>query len=187
MGVNVKGNPEVKSRELVHYIINKCSDPSKLGATKLNKILYYADFLFYMEHGKTITNETYVKQDHGPVPKHILQHLENLMEKGAISIREVPFFGKIKREYHSLTVPKISDFSSEEIAHIDEIVNLICNEYTASDISELTHNLVWEYAKKGEEIPPYTIFVPNFEPLDAKDLAWAGSVVEKPSKKSKVA
>ena len=29
--------------ELLHYLIWRC-DPSKLGATKLNKILFFADF-----------------------------------------------------------------------------------------------------------------------------------------------
>lgn len=176
MSVKSNTDEEAKAKELVHYIISKCSDPSKLGATKLNKILYFTDYLFYMNHGKTITNEKYVKQDFGPVPRHILPRLEDLQDDGMIKISEVPFFGKMKRQYKSLRRPNTSLFTAEELSHIDKVIGVICDKFTASDISELTHNIVWRYAKNGEEIPPFTIFVPGFEQPSEKDLAWASKI-----------
>jgi hypothetical protein len=38
---------EQKMKELILYISQKCADDTKFGATKLNKILYFSDFLAY--------------------------------------------------------------------------------------------------------------------------------------------
>jgi hypothetical protein len=35
-----------------HYVIARC-DPAKLGATKLNKVLWFADVIYYRRHGRT--------------------------------------------------------------------------------------------------------------------------------------
>jgi hypothetical protein len=39
---------------VTHYVIERC-EPAKLGATRLNKILWYSDVLYYRHHGCTIT------------------------------------------------------------------------------------------------------------------------------------
>ena len=77
-----------KLSRLVHYICNEAPNPKLLGATKLNKILYYSDFEAYLQLGAPITGEAYVKQKHGPVPKHILTVLDRLKESEAIAIAE---------------------------------------------------------------------------------------------------
>jgi hypothetical protein len=37
---------------VAHYVIARCA-PEKLGATKLNKVLWFADVKFYRHHGRT--------------------------------------------------------------------------------------------------------------------------------------
>ena len=61
-----------KLKALIHYICYQCHDPSVLGATNLNKILWYSDVIAFARAGASITGETYVKQQFGPVPRHIL-------------------------------------------------------------------------------------------------------------------
>ena len=68
-----------KFKLLVHYICWRCSDdPSRLGAVKLNKTLWVADFTAYYEFGQAITGAGYVKRQHGPVPRVILPVLREL-------------------------------------------------------------------------------------------------------------
>ncbi len=69
---------KVKLKKLVYYICYCVSDPSQLGSTKLNKVLYYSDFGFYFKSGKAITWETYIKQQHGPTARDILGIEEEL-------------------------------------------------------------------------------------------------------------
>ena len=48
-----------KFKSLVHYICWRCADPTKLGAVKLNKVLWRADFKAYLELGESVTGATY--------------------------------------------------------------------------------------------------------------------------------
>jgi hypothetical protein len=56
-----------KFSNLVHYICYKCDDPSQLGATKLNKILWYCDMFSYRWNSESMTGENYIKRQFGPV------------------------------------------------------------------------------------------------------------------------
>ena len=68
-----------KFKSAVHYICDKASsDPSVLGAIKLNKVLWYSDVINYLITGKPITGETYIKRQHGPVPKDIIRAIDEL-------------------------------------------------------------------------------------------------------------
>jgi hypothetical protein len=76
-----------KLKQLVHYVCDIAPN-RQLGATKLNKILFYADTQAYLETGSPITGETYVKQKLGPVPKHIGEILAELKAEEAVAISE---------------------------------------------------------------------------------------------------
>src|SRR5260370_28750131 len=81
-----------KFKSLVHYICWTCADPTKLGAVKLNKVLWRADFRAYLELGQPVTGATYVKRQFGPVPSDILPTLRELEAEGNLSIRDVEYF-----------------------------------------------------------------------------------------------
>lgn len=66
------GNQHVMLKELIVYIANKLALHPKFGATKLNKILFYSDFIAYAKLGKSITGEKYQKLPLGPAPKYLL-------------------------------------------------------------------------------------------------------------------
>ena len=74
-----------KYKALVHYVCEKAgSDPSVLGVIKLNKVLWYSDAIYYMMTGSPITGETYVKGQHGPVPKNIIRAIDELVSEKKI-------------------------------------------------------------------------------------------------------
>jgi hypothetical protein len=170
MGMN-----QAKYEHLVHYVCHRCDDHRNLGATKLNKILYFSDFLFYLTAGKSITGETYIKRQYGPVPKNILKIIQSLVQTGKIVTRETEYHGKPKREYISLLEPDIESFSPQEVSLVDEIVDKISKEFSAKKISELTHDDIWQMASIGEEIPYATILTEHIAEIDEEDMAWAKS------------
>jgi hypothetical protein len=88
---------ERKMKELILYISQKCADDAKFGATKLNKILYFSDFLAYAYHGSPITGFEYQKLPNGPAPRRLVPVREQLMESGELGIQEVPLRGAISR------------------------------------------------------------------------------------------
>ena len=69
-------------KALVLYIADKCSDDPHFGATKFNKILFYADFLSYGLYGQPITGATYFRLPKGPAPKQWLQVRGEMEESG---------------------------------------------------------------------------------------------------------
>ena len=162
-----------KFKTLVHYICAQSHDPSVLGATKLNKVLWYSDVLSYLRTGTTITNETYIKQQFGPVPKHILPVMEELESEGAIAVRDVEYYGYPKREFVALNEPDISTFTPNEISIVDKILDVVCHKHTATSISMASHDAVWKLAEIGEEIPLYAVLASKLGEITESDVAWA--------------
>jgi len=163
-----------KLKNITHYICEKCSDPTKLGATKLNKILWFIDCMSYEKTGNPVTEATYIKRQFGPVPREILNVKRALQEEGKIAIRNDPVCGGRKQEkLISLTEPNIKDFSPEEISLSDSIIEDICFNHTAQSISELTHDEVWEAAEIGEQLPLFVVFARNKGEINENDVAWA--------------
>lgn len=118
---------------------------------------------------------SYVKLQYGPVPKHAPMATRELEEIGAIVSRSVEYFGKSKREFWAISEPDISRFAPEAISIIDQMIEWICHNHTASSISEKTHDLLWESAEIGEEIPLAAALASRSAEITEDDVAWARS------------
>jgi hypothetical protein len=162
-----------KFEALAHYICYKCQDPTVLGSTKLNKILWYSDVIALQMRGETITGETYVKQQYGPVPKHILETIKKLEKQKDIVVRQADYHGYPKRDFIAMTKPDFSMFSPEEISIVDDVLREVCYNHTATSISLATHDDIWKLADIGEEIPLETAFASSLGDISEDDVRWA--------------
>ena len=162
-----------KFKALVHYVCDKATDPSVLGAVKLNKVLWYSDSIQYLLMGHSITGETYVKRQHGPVPRHILWAVDALVAEGKVARGRVDHFGFYKNEYIAITESSVEMFSANEIKLIDAAFDHVCLNHTARSVSEETHGVIWQLAGMGEEIPLATAFAADVGEVDEADFAWA--------------
>lgn len=177
-----------KFKALVHYVVDSAEDPHSLGATRLNKICWYADVIAYCYKGKSITGETYIKRKHGPVPRTILMTIRELEGEKKISVREHEFLPSKKiRLFQTLKDADSSLFSKEELEIINYCVDTICHHHTAASISEHSHNAIWEAANDGEEIPLVAALVANTAVATDKVIVWAGEVIERASKAAEAA
>lgn len=176
-----KGGGEMnreKFKALVHYVCAKCEDPSRLGATKLNKILWYAETITFLNFGEELTGAKFVKRQFGPAPKAILPILQELEDDKALLIKNVSFYGFPKREFISLRSPTLGEpFTSDQIAIVDAIIDAVCDEHTAKSIVNLSHDEIWEMASIGEELPIYTVLAEQGE-VTEEDVAWADRKIE---------
>jgi len=161
-----------KFKDLVHYICH-IADRDELGATKLNKILWYSDMVSYINHGVPLTGAVYIKRQFGPVPKDILRALKDLSEEGRMAVRDIPYFKDTKREYISLAEPDISRFDKSEISLAANITHDICHHHTATSISAATHDIIWELADIGEEIPYFAVYGAQLGEITEEDIRWA--------------
>lgn len=136
----MKSNDKLASA--AHLLIARLPT-DELGATKLNKILWFADCEFYFHHGRSLTGETeYVRKANGPCPVRIAEVLAQLKAQGAIVERAQPVAHYTRREFVPITQPDVSVFTSEEI---DLLLGtaLALAPMSARAASDLSHNDLW--------------------------------------------
>lgn len=169
-----------KFKAMVHQIVDSCEDPQRLGATRLNKICWYADTLAYRLNGESITGETYIKRKHGPVPQAILPTLKELEGEKKIHVKDHHYLPTKKmRLFQSLVDADPAALTPDEHGILKYVMDVVCNHHTAASISELSHDAIWEAANDGEEIPMCTTLVAQPAQLTPQAKAWAEGMVQK--------
>lgn len=165
-----------KFKALVHFIIANCENAAQLGATRLNKILWFSDMEAYHVTGVSITGSRYVRRDRGPVPARILNALDELKAEDKIEITE-PTQRYAPRLFESKQAPDESIFSDYELELVRALSSHIQNKFTATGISEASHDEIWGAATEGEEIPLNATLVKSRGDYRAEVIQWADSVI----------
>ncbi len=159
-------------KTLVHYVCYRCGDPQRLGKVKLNKILWFSDMITFERTGKALTGESYVKLQFGPVPRHIDDAVQELSERGLLSVRR-PEMQYEPTLFFAAERPALKDFSAEEISLVDALLEEICQNHTATSISRVTHDAIYDLAEMGEEIPYEAFLASQLGEITEQDLRWA--------------
>lgn len=125
-------------------------EDGKITKTKLAKLVYLADFIWYYLNSTPMSGMTYRKLPRGPVADVYFRALDEMEEDGAIT-REPKgnsiMFSLIEREAPT------SRLSSDEINLIKKIGKAWSCKST-SDIVNFTHEqLPWQICRDGEVIP----------------------------------
>jgi hypothetical protein len=170
-----------KLKALVHYVIARCEDPATLGSIKLNKVLWLSDLVAYVGTGTPITGERYVKQQFGPVAQTMPAILDELRNENKVVVREHIAFGNPKTDYFALKEPEnISKlFTADEISFVEQAREFVCEQNTAMQISEFSHDVIWELAEIGEEIPYEAMLATRLDGVTKDDVNWARGAHER--------
>lgn len=162
---SARDNSEGRLAELVLYIADRCAYDQRFGATKLNKVLFYADFIAFARFGRPITGVTYRRLQHGPVPRVLPRVQRVLTESHRAAIKVTDYYGREQKRLIGLDEPDLDMFTAREIALVDEIVEVFKHK-SARELSDLTHEYRgWEFAAHGEDIPYSTIFLAGDKPV----------------------
>lgn len=168
-----------KFKALVHFVVHECREsPARLGAIRLNKTLWYTDVAAYQASGASVTSETYVKRRMGPVPAHILPVIRDLAEEGKILVQE-PEGQYDSRKFISLVEPHPGVLSDDERSLAKHVLSVVLG-YTANGISEATHDIIWEAAEDGEEIPMYATLASDLGEITDEVRDWATGILSQP-------
>lgn len=166
-----------KFKELVLYVSQASADDAGFGMVKLNKLLYRADFEAFRLLGSSITGETYIKQEFGPVAADLPIALDELAGRGYIVWQHLDRGGGLKSDVPAATEPPdTSVFSSEELEIIDRAIAELA-EHGGKSVSEWSHatSIGWQAMDLSEPIP-YEMALLSAEPLDEEMLAALRSV-----------
>ena len=163
-----------KLARALHYLIHLAQERRwPLGTVKLAKSLVLSEAASLYHRERTITRAKIVKAPHGPIPDQFEEHLRYLETAGKIKISE----GDQRYEptgYESLSPPDMSGFDGEELEILADIGETCCKKYTATALSDLTHNYYWKIVGMGEEIPVAAYLQPeDFEgpPMSDEETA----------------
>jgi uncharacterized phage-associated protein len=134
MEVNIRERKEnlLEITKLILFFANKSS--IRLYKTKLNKLLFYTQFLCYKDYGKRLIEDEFIKDHHGPVLEHIDVYLEVLSNLKLINLVETDYGLTIESNFN-LDVNEYSDIERNVLNRVLERFNM----FTASDISEYSH------------------------------------------------
>lgn len=142
------------------------------GATKLNKILYHADFLAFAKSGRSITGAQYMRQRNVPVPRHLVPVRDKMLANRDIAIRPGNSYspGKTEQRVVPLVESDLSQFDSWQIALVDAVIRDLWNQ-SGTEASDGTHGRAWKIAEaNGSPIPYEAIFISD-DPLTEGDIA----------------
>ena len=118
---------------MIVFFTRKCGG---IFPTKLNKLMFYADFLNFKLFGVGISGLTYRAINHGPVPAKYSAAYESIEQ---VAKEFIQFPNGIEAE--KLTTTNDFDpavFSKQELAVLNSIYEQF-KDYTASAISDLSH------------------------------------------------
>jgi uncharacterized phage-associated protein len=142
---------EGKYKNAILFFIKYCNN-QYLGATKLNKLLYYLDFISFRDNKKPVTDDLYVHKQYGPVPSKIDDVLTDLHEKGFIKISKLELKhndGDMFR-YDTNHEIDLGVFNKYEKDLLGKIVKEFCL-WTTDKIVNQTHlEAPWFYSKPYE-------------------------------------
>lgn len=160
---------EQKACEMIVYIAKRAEELGlqRWGVTKLNKILWLADFVAYGRTGKSITGMEYQRNTYGPTLTKFLQLQKKLEGKG-IAIQERKVEEHTERRPIALREPDMAVFSPEEKALIDGAISKF-GKLSARTISNMTHEeFAWLLVDMNETIPKELIFFTRRDLTDAE-------------------
>jgi hypothetical protein len=160
-----------KLKELILLLARKSEGDVNFGAVKLNKELFYSDFLSYLYTGKAITGHEYIALERGPAPKYKTKIIHEMVKKGDLAVRKHEAFGDVQDRAFALREPNLDKFTKEELQLVDHVLNQ-CHEKSGKDLSTISHTFIgWRLATEKEVIPYSVALVGTREPtLD--EIGW---------------
>lgn len=135
-------------RNIMLYILNRCDE---VWCTKMNKLLFYTDFISYRERGMAMTGLSYRAIDFGPVPERWDRVYSEFPEVRQ-ELRQVgDFVGSV------LIASEESDYSMFTDAEL-KVLDSICTHFSkmsSREISRISHDEdAWlNHHDKREHIP----------------------------------
>jgi putative zinc finger/helix-turn-helix YgiT family protein len=108
--------------------------------TKLNKLLFYADFKHFRDYTVSITGAQYAHIPFGPAPDKYALYFATLLENGAIDVKEYVYSDEVVgEEFTSAKEPDLSLFSDSELKILATVKEHFKN-YNVKKITDFSHD-----------------------------------------------
>lgn len=124
---------------------------------KLCKILYFADQKHLSQYGRSITGDTYIAMQYGPVPSNVDDILKALRGDSFFSGSEaiVPLKESMTFEnryiIRAMKKPDMAELSSSDAKCLDDAIAK-CKDKSFDELTQLSHGLAWSNTRQDRAI-----------------------------------
>lgn len=155
-----------KFENLILYVCKESEADKAFGRTKLNKLLYFADFGHFRDHGQSISGEEYMAIQNGPVPRAMKPVLVDMISSGDIREESIDIGARHPQmRPHAVRDPDMSLFSASEKVYVDAVLSKYAR-MSGTELAEISHAEVGYKAAfargKSEKIAYATAYLPPF-------------------------
>jgi putative zinc finger/helix-turn-helix YgiT family protein len=123
--------------------------------TKLNKLLFYADFKHYKEYGVPITGARYAHIPFGPGPDNYEIYFASLNTQKAIQFEEEIYTGYVGENIKAIKEPTLGLFTTSELKIMASVAEHF-DKHSASEITKFSHKEVGYQETENGELISYT-------------------------------
>ena len=106
--------------------------------TKLNKLLFYADFKHFKEYAVSITGVSYVHLQYGPVPDNYEFYFAELARERALTVEEEIFGNYTGFKCIACTKPDLAGFEKSELAVLMDVSEHF-KDFGSAEIMKFSH------------------------------------------------
>lgn len=150
-----------KFRDLMLYLAHLSAGDRFFGATKLCKLLYYCDFMYFWRYKTPITGASYTKHPRGPVPTQFFAERDALGtdEEAVLKFERVLNLTQQRLEPLGDCSRIATSFSEDELEVIHKVYSDV-DGMTAFEVSDLSHSEPgWILTDDYEVIPYESVFI----------------------------
>lgn len=152
--------------KVAHFVLYFAQQVKPLK-TKLNKLLFYADFQHFRQTGFAISGCSYRAIKLGPVPSHFSELFGLLEDQGYIQIEHKVMEKGVGERFVPQQTFDANLFSEDELAVMDKVVDAF-RETKTTEIVDLSHEEpAWldnHEAKKLIDYSQYSFLIKGFPP-----------------------
>jgi hypothetical protein len=164
MAAKAQHPDDKKLRELIIYLSTLEEGDEYWGAIKLNKLLFYVDFVAYRRFGKSVTGQEYQAQEMGPTPRRLRPAIEQMKKAGDVVEERVIFHGRVQIRTVARRTADKDLFSQAESDLIHDTISRFW-KMSASEISKESHTFLgWKLTPIGETIPYGMVLIGSRKP-----------------------
>lgn len=142
-----------KYEQMLFAFLRELDGDKKVPKTKLAKLLYFSDFVWFYFHHKSMSGLEYRKINHGPVPDYYFRLIEELDGDGKIKIDPTENGALLISETRVGEKVGVDLLDKEEAKMIKKIASNWKDKSTKEIVDFVHSQIPYTFVEKGEIIP----------------------------------
>lgn len=161
---------QLRLREMVLHVSDRCATARRFGKIKLNKIIWKADFDAYAARRVPVTGRAYQRLKYGPAPVEMAPLYGEMLQDGLITVNRVDLGeGYIEHRTIPEMRPELKLFSPDDLAYVERSIAYYWN-LTGEEASDNSHGVAWRSRGDGDPMPYELALLSDAQPSQEQTL-----------------